>query len=213
MKLVVLALAATSASAFVATPRAARSAVKMTAEPSKFCWGLPGAIAPMGDFDPAGLATDLDLTEMKRFREAEVTHGRVAMTSVLGFLVAESFHPLFGGDISGPAIRHLDQVRDVAPIFFDILAFTIALAELFRSLVGWVPPPKVEKYFGGELNLDYYPGDLGFDPLGLKPTDAKEFADMQTKELQNGRLAMLASMGFIVQEQVDEQTILGHLGL
>ena len=27
----------------------------------------------MGDFDPAGLATDLDLTEMKRFREAEVS--------------------------------------------------------------------------------------------------------------------------------------------
>merc|ERR1712146_543919 len=92
-------------------------------------------------------------------------------------------------------------------------AFTIALAELYRSLVGWVPPPKVEKYFGGELNLDYYPGDIGFDPLGLKPTDPKEFAEMQTKELQNGRLAMLASMGFIVQEQVDEQTILGHLGM
>ena len=58
--------------------------------------------------------------------------------------------PLFG-------ISDLDQVREVAPIFFDILAFTIALAELYRSLVGWVPPPKVEKYFGGELNLDYYP--------------------------------------------------------
>merc|ERR1711871_1545963 len=104
-------------------------------------------------------------TEMKRYREAEVTHGRVAMTAVLGFLVAESFHPLFGGDIDGPAIRHLDKVREVAPIFFDVLAFTIALAELYRSLVGWVPPPKVEKYFGGELNLDYYPGDIGFDPV------------------------------------------------
>merc|ERR1711871_807819 len=85
--------------------------------------------------------------------------------------------------------------------------------QLYRSLVGWVPPNKVEKYFGGELNLDYYPGDIGFDPLGLKPSDPAEFASMQTKELQNGRLAMLAAMGFIVQEQVDEQTILGHFGL
>ena len=36
-----------------------------------------------------------------------------------------------------------------------------------------------------------YPGDVGFDPLGLKPKDADEFATMATKELQNGRLAML----------------------
>merc|ERR1711907_104735 len=117
------------------------------------------------------------------------------------------FHPLFGGDIGGPAIRHLDQVREVAPIFFDILAFTIALAELYRSLVGWVPPPKVEKYFGGELNLDYYPGDLGFDPLGLKPSDPKEFATMQTKELQNGRLAMLGVAGMCAQELTNHKTI------
>eukprot|EP00621_Florenciella_sp_RCC1693_P006791 CAMPEP_0182531052 /NCGR_PEP_ID=MMETSP1323-20130603/7638_1 /TAXON_ID=236787 /ORGANISM="Florenciella parvula, Strain RCC1693" /LENGTH=236 /DNA_ID=CAMNT_0024740515 /DNA_START=33 /DNA_END=743 /DNA_ORIENTATION=+ len=236
MKFLVLALTATSASAFTGGRSAARANTRMmadvaveeaaepaapayptlngwTADESKFCWGLPGALSPMGDFDPVGLSKDLDLTEMKRFREAEVTHGRVAMTAVLGFLVAESFHPLFGGDIGGPAIRHLDQVREVAPIFFDILAFTIALAELYRSLVGWVPPPKIQKYFGGELNEDYYPGDIGFDPLGLKPTDPKEFAEMQTKELQNGRLAMLASMGFIVQEQVDEQTILGHFGM
>ena len=25
-----------------------------TADESKFCWGLPGALAPMGDFDPLG---------------------------------------------------------------------------------------------------------------------------------------------------------------
>merc|ERR1712070_996400 len=178
-----------------------------TADPSKFCWGLPGALSPMGDFDPAGLASDLELTEMKRYREAEVTHGRVSMLAVLGFLVAENFHPLFGGNIDGPAIRHLDKVREVAPIFFDFLAFTIALAELYHSLIGWVAPNKIQKYFGGELNEDYYPGDIGFDPLGLKPSDPKEFAEMQTKELQNGRLAMLASMGFIAQELVDGQTI------
>merc|ERR1711924_527995 len=104
-------------------------------------------------------------------------------------------------------------VREVAPIFFDILAFTIALAELYRSLVGWVPPNKIQKYFGGELNDDYYPGDIGFDPLGLKPTDPAEFAEMQTKELQNGRLAMLAAAGFLAQELVNHKPILETLKL
>merc|ERR1712106_1021607 len=45
-------------------------------------------------------------------------------------------------------------------------------------------------------------GDLGFDPMGLKPTDPKEFAEMQTKELNNGRLAMIAIAGMVVQEGV-----------
>ena len=36
---------------------------------------------------------------------------------------------------------------------------------------------------------------------------------MRTKELQNGRLAMLATAGFIAQELVDGKTVLGHFGL
>jgi hypothetical protein len=37
----------------------------------------------------------------------------------------------------------------------------------------------------------------------LKPSDPEEFATMQTKELQNGRLAMLGAMGMIAQELVE----------
>ena len=58
---------------------------------------------------------------------------------------------------------------------------------------------------------DYIPGDIGFDPLGLKSEDTEEFRIMQTKELQNGRLAMLASAGFLAQESVDGQGIIEHL--
>ena len=52
------------------------------------------------------------------------------------------------------------------------------------------------------IRSDHLPGDLGFDPLGLKPTDPAELAEMQTKELNNGRLAMIAIAGMIVQEGV-----------
>ena len=65
----------------------------------------------------------------------------------------------------------------------------------------------------GLLNEDYYPGDVGFDPLGLKPTDPEAFAEMQTKELQNGRLAMLAAAGFLAQELVNHKPILDTLKL
>jgi light-harvesting complex I chlorophyll a/b binding protein 4 len=40
-----------------------------------------------------------------------------------------------------------------------------------------------------------YPGGV-FDPLGFSKGDAKQ---LQTKEVKNGRLAMVAFMGFVLQ--------------
>jgi hypothetical protein len=54
--------------------------------------------------------------------------------------------------------------------------------------------------------LGYYPGDLGFDPLGLAPQDPYEFRIMQEKELAHCRLAMVAAIGFLVQEVVTGTT-------
>merc|ERR1712238_502708 len=91
---------------------------------SKFAFGLPGTLEPAEDFDPFRFADGADLQQMKGYREAETTHGRVAMLAVIGFLVTEgplSFHPLFdtaSKDI-GPAIRHLDEVRASTPFFFE----------------------------------------------------------------------------------------------
>jgi len=186
-----------------------------TADPSKFCAGLPGAIAPLGEFDPLDFTKDLPVQEIKRYREAEVTHGRVAMLATIGYLVAEKFHPFFGGEIGGPANSHLGQVQEKAPFFFAFLVSVIATWELLRATIGWERPTDaisknkdVEgKTWLSKLNDDYYPGDIGFDPAGLKPTDASEFAEMQSKELSHGRLAMFAAMGMIVQEQVTGQPL------
>jgi len=192
-----------------------------TADPTKFCAGLPGAVAPLGDFDPLGFTKDLPVQEIKRYREAEVTHGRVAMLATLGYLVAEPFHPFFNGLVTGPANTHLAQVREVAPFFFAWLGGSIATAELIRAKIGWEFPTvamqknvamKEDEDFDGQtwlakLNDKYYPGDVRFDPLNLKPTNAKDFEIMQTKELNNGRLAMIASIGMIVQEQLTHQTL------
>ena len=75
------------------------------------------------------------------------------------------------------------------------------------------PNPYWQEPYGDGAELwtlrdSYYPGDVGFDPLGLKPTDPKEFAEMQTKELQNGRLAMLGVAGMCAQELVNHKTIM-----
>merc|ERR1719387_87998 len=58
-----------------------------------------------------------------------------------------------------------------------------------------------------EMKEDHVPGDLGFDPLGLKPKDPEKFKEMQSKELNNGRLAMIAAAGMIAQEYVTGQKL------
>jgi len=115
-----------------------------TAHPDKFCAGLPaGSVAPLGQFDPLGLTSGFSVEEIKRYRESEVTHGRVALLASLGYLVGESFHPFFGGVVSGPANSQLQQVEEVAPGFFIALTVAIGVTELYRAKNGWNPHPKV----------------------------------------------------------------------
>merc|ERR1711865_1190922 len=145
-----------------------------TPDANAFAYGLPGALDPVGNFDPLGFTEGKDFETIKQYREAELQHGRVAMLAALGMLVTEEpieFHPLFEASVKdiGPAIRHLDEVRAVSPQFFEILAVVLGAIE---------------------FNEDYFPGDVGFDPLGLAPEDPEEFYALHTKELQNGRLVM-----------------------
>jgi hypothetical protein len=168
---------------------------------SKPCYGLPGVVAPTGYFDPIGFCqTGISLNDVKRYRESEVTHGRVAMLAVVGYLAGEAISGPFS--ITGPANDQLQQVPLPA---FLLLSGAIAAAELKRATIGWVEPAKFKSLW--TLRDNYYPGDVGFDPLGWKPTDPKKFANMQTKELQNGRLAMLGAAGAIAQELVNHKSI------
>jgi len=224
MKFCLTAALLPAAAAFVAQsgkPSAITTSLKASdlngwvPDESKFAWGLPGSLDPAEDFDPLGFAENADLTQIKGYREAETTHGRVAMLAVVGFLVTEaplSFHPLFataGRDI-GPAIRHLDEVRVSSPFFFEVLALVIGGAELTRSLIGWETPGNDSDRV---LKEDYYPGDIGFDPLGLKPDTFEEFSEMSTKELQHGRLAMLGIAGIVAQEFLNGKEIFVNFGL
>merc|ERR1712159_320840 len=151
--------------------------------------------------DPANLLDGVSKEEVYRWREAELTHGRVGMLAAAGFLVQEYFHPLFNG-INGPAIEQIPQLP--VPLWFG-MTLAIGIAEASRIQIGWANPYK-NRNDVQRLKPDYYPGDLGFDPLGLKPTDPAELREMQEKELSHGRLGMLAAAGFMAQEAVSGKT-------
>merc|ERR1719324_1222134 len=213
-------ISATTAFSAPAPRCSAPSMVAVGTSSKEFCYGLPGAIAPAGEFDPVGFLDGKDALEINRLREAELTHGRVGMLASAGFLVQENFHPLFSAD-GGPAI---EQIPALPPALWFGMTLAIGIAESLRIQKGFANPYDGEIRVMGEqlgepqtafpredttfqrLRPGYTPGDLGFDPLGLKPTDPAEFRIMQEKELSHGRLGMIAAAGFLAQEAVTGQT-------
>jgi hypothetical protein len=162
---------------------------------------MAGVTGPLGFWDPAGFTTDASENKIRFYREVELKHGRVAMLAALGFLVGEQFHPLWGGNVDVPSYIAF-QETPLQP-FWPAVVFAIAIPEIF-SVFTFVSP------FGGEpwaIRSDHYPGDLGWDPLGLKPDTEAGLKEMQTKEINNGRLAMIGAAGMIAQELASGQKL------
>jgi len=166
---------------------------------------LPGVSGFGGSFsywDPLNFAegfgtTYYPMTEGKAafLREVELKHCRVAMLAAVGFPIGEQFHPLFGGDIDTPSFLAFQA----SPLqqFWPTVVAAIAIPELF-SVFSFEDPGEN----AWTIKKSHEAGDFGFDPLGLKPKDPVELKKMQTKELNNGRLAMIAIAGMVVQEGV-----------
>merc|ERR1719197_1614457 len=164
---------------------------------------MAGVTDPVGFFDPLGFSTNCSTGKLLFYREVELKHGRVAMLAALGILVGEQFHPLFGGNINAPSYIAFQQT----PLqkFWPAVVIAVAIPEIFSILT--LNPPWAQPAEGWSMRPDHEPGNLGFDPLGLKPTDPKEYLEMQNKELNNGRLAMIAAAGMVAQELATGQKL------
>eukprot|EP00747_Dinoflagellata_sp_TGD_P153544 gnl/TRDRNA2_/TRDRNA2_177403_c0_seq2.p1 gnl/TRDRNA2_/TRDRNA2_177403_c0~~gnl/TRDRNA2_/TRDRNA2_177403_c0_seq2.p1 ORF type:complete len:321 (-),score=59.96 gnl/TRDRNA2_/TRDRNA2_177403_c0_seq2:56-1018(-) len=164
---------------------------------------MAGITAPLGYFDDWGLAAPIPDEKpypgarLVFYRQAEIKHGRVGMLASLGIIVGEQFHPLFGGELPGTAVSQLQS--STLESFWGVLTVAIFLMEVLPN-GQYINGPN-----GWEIDKTKLPGDLGWDPLGLKPKDPKAFLEMQNKELNNGRLGMLAAAGMIAQELVTGQ--------
>ena len=155
---------------------------------------MAGVTSFPGFFDPVGMSNGVSEARMMFYREAELKHSRVAMLAALGFLVAEGFHPLFGGSINVPSYVAFQATP--LQTFWPMTVLIVGSVEIFSVLT-------YESPFDGKwwtLKPSHKSGDFMFDPAGLKPTGAIELKEMQTKELNNGRLAMLAIAGMVGQE-------------
>jgi hypothetical protein len=158
-------------------------------------------------FDPLGFATSAQT--LKAYREAELKHGRLAMLAALGWPISELLQPwlskAFGapdllaisanGLLKAPSVLNggLDKIN---PAFFmAIIIFTAAVESVQINKI---------------RTDDYVPGDLAFDPLKLYVgASADKKRELELKELNNGRLAMLAIAGYAAQEFVANAPVAG----
>eukprot|EP01025_Chloroclados_australasicus_P054746 TRINITY_DN6520_c0_g1_i5.p2 TRINITY_DN6520_c0_g1~~TRINITY_DN6520_c0_g1_i5.p2 ORF type:complete len:265 (-),score=40.17 TRINITY_DN6520_c0_g1_i5:260-1054(-) len=159
---------------------------------------LDGSLAGDYGFDPLGLGSDPDA--LKYFVQAELVHGRFAMLGAAGIVIPGLLTKL--GVLSVPEWYKAGEV--------SIKESGIPLGALLVVqilLMGWVEGKRIQDFknpgsqadgsfmgitdgFKGQGNG--YPGGL-FDPMGMdSPT-------MKQKEVKNGRLAMLACVGFVAQ--------------
>ena len=187
--------------ALMLSSMAVQSMTTLTPGGKSFALTMPGAepipfVGGKGIFDPFDLTPETK-EELMLFREAELTHCRVAMMGALGYIVQSKFAPMF--DMQGAqVIRHLDIVlqSEMGMLGASTLLMAIFFSEFYRARTGWMEP-EVEMR---SLRENYMPGDLKFDPLGMLPKDEAGMRAMQDKELRNGRLAMIAIAGMTVQE-------------
>ena len=193
------------------TPLVHRVSLTMKALSAK---DLPGVTAPLDYFDPLGFCNGVDEGRIRFYREVELKHGRVAMLAALGFVVGENFHPLFGGNIDVPSYIAFQQT----PLqeFWRYVMFAIGLLELV-SVSSFEFPVAIEWSDGQrrvfprlwQVRASHKLGDFGFDPMGLKPTTEAELKAMQSKELNNGRAAMIGIAGMVAQELASGAKLLG----
>uniref|UniRef100_UPI003467EF47 Chlorophyll a-b binding protein 3 n=1 Tax=Fittonia albivenis TaxID=141305 RepID=UPI003467EF47 len=189
---------------------------------------LPGdyGFDPLGLSDPEGAGFWF---QPRWLSYGEVFNGRTAMVGVIGCLAPEILGkaglippetalPWFKTGVFPPAGSY-EYWADPYTLFVFELGL-VGFAE-HRRYQDWSNPGSMGKqyFLGLEKGLGgsgdpAYPGGPFFNPLGLGK-DEKSMWDYKVKEVKNGRLAMLAMLGFFVQAPVTGvgpyQNLLDHL--
>jgi light-harvesting complex I chlorophyll a/b binding protein 1 len=190
MKIAALSLLASSAAAFAP----ANNVVRSTALNAEKSTSLPfmnrpplldGSMAGDVGFDPLGLSNIDDVgIDLYWLREAEIKHCRVAMMAVTGMVWVELFGPAPGCE-AATAKCQTDafwQIWNSHPQYIAASFIFIMMAEAVSGVATTL----------GRESGDREPGDFGF---------GKQFSSdsMKAKEIANGRLAMWAASGLLLQ--------------
>lgn len=182
---------------------------------------------PVKGFDPLGLATLGSESTLAWFRAAELKHSRVAMLATTGYLVQAAgvhFPGMLSSDVSFESLSAMkpfdawDAVPDLGKSYSGGTVFILdhfaqhTHIDNFSSLT--IFPGKAQIYFTiffaelvTETQGTHYTkgGDMPtivFPPVNFASSDPEKLKIQQSRELNNGRLAMIAIMSFVAAANV-----------
>merc|ERR1719401_1620823 len=162
-----------------------------------------GVQAPVGYWDPLGLAKDGDADVFFRRRCTEIKHGRVSMIAAIGYILPEYYKwPGFLSPSLG--VRFDDVPTGLAALskapaagWIQIFLFC-GFMEVANAKQDSANPPGM--LTGGEGPW----GPIEFGNLGIIKGDRSTSAEAKKRglnaELANGRLAMMAIIGMFFQD-------------
>jgi len=193
--LLVLALA-TGASAFAPARAPAARTTSLTAVEDM----LGADVETAGVWDPLNFAKDGEEALYRR-RCTEIKHGRVAQLAVIGFVMGDLY------TFPGYLAKFSTEIK-----FSDVPAGLGALSVV--PPLGWAQI----LLFAGLMETQTFKqdpkkaaGDIAPWSWWVRYDDAELKNKKLTSELKNGRLAMCAIMGMMVQEMVTGQTLVTQI--
>ncbi|XP_047324294.1 chlorophyll a-b binding protein 7, chloroplastic [Impatiens glandulifera] len=172
---------------------------------------LTGDIPGDYGFDLAGLGKDP--VAFKKYFNFEILHARWAMLGALGALIPEllnllgtfqfvepvwwrvGYSKLQGETLDYLGIPGLHLAGSQGVIIIAICQVLLMVGPEYARYCGIEALEPLGIYLPGDIN---YPGGTLFDPLNLSQ-DPVAFEELKVKEIKNGRLAMVAWLGFYAQ--------------
>ncbi|XP_010538121.1 PREDICTED: photosystem I chlorophyll a/b-binding protein 5, chloroplastic [Tarenaya hassleriana] len=167
---------------------------------------LDGTLTGDYGFDPLGLGEDPE--SLKWYVQAELVHSRFAMLGVAGILFTDLLRVTGIRDLpvwyeAGATKFEFASTRTLLTVQFILMGF--AETKRYMDFINPGSQAKEGSFFGLEPALEGlepgYPGGPLLNPLGLAK-DIKNAHEWKLKEIKNGRLAMIAMLGFFVQASV-----------
>ena len=156
---------------------------------------VPGNIR----FDPLQLANTKFLSAPTdnaffNYREAEIKHGRFAMLAAVAYPLQENLHPIIATKLDLP--NKLSS-QNISPSLvngnFDMPSFV-----LFLALASFLEITKTSTTFPADYDWRITKYD----------DETPEFFALQNGEIWNGRLAMIAVVGYVVQEFISKMPVI-----